>query len=140
MFVILTKSKKSLHLALVGGCHESGVVQITFTLFAFLRQNVAVVSMFSFDLTGASQCKALLRCAVCLYFWHCCLKLVVINLPRHNGILSILPCLRSLYYHYFFTSLVFLPGRRRIARFLFRFLSGGFGIFLFILFRGVLEG
>jgi hypothetical protein len=44
---------------LVGGRHFGEVTKIPFLFLGFLRQNVTLVSMLPFDLTGARECETL---------------------------------------------------------------------------------
>ena len=69
-FLGLAEVEKRLHLAHVGAVYKSGVVEVSLTLGALLCQNVAVVSVFSFDLSCAGERETLLRRAVGLYLWH----------------------------------------------------------------------
>lgn len=49
--------------------------KIPLLLLCFLRQDVAVVSMTSLDLTCSGKAESLLRTGISLYFWHFCLLL-----------------------------------------------------------------
>ena len=66
----LAEIEKRLHLAHVCAVYECSVVEVSLTLSALLCQNVAVVSVFSFDLSCAGERETLLRRAVGLYLWH----------------------------------------------------------------------
>ena len=56
----LTEVEKLLDSLSVGTGYESCVVKVSFTLFRFLGQNVAVISVFSLDFPCAGEREALL--------------------------------------------------------------------------------
>ncbi len=56
---------------LEGFVHEGAVGEITFSLFGFLGENVAVIGVVSFHLAGAGERESLLRCGFGFHFWHC---------------------------------------------------------------------
>ena len=58
------------HLLDVGRSHQAGVVEISLALFRLLGKDVAVVSVFPFDLAGAGERKTLFRSGIRLYFRH----------------------------------------------------------------------
>ena len=66
----LSQVQKVTYLFLVGFHHDSGVVEVSLLLLSLLRQNVAVISMLSFDLTCSGQLEAFLSAGICLNFWH----------------------------------------------------------------------
>lgn len=74
----LAEIEKRLHLAHVGAVYKCGVVEVSLALSALLCQNVAVVSVFSLDLSCAGECETLLRRAVGLYLWHFVCKFLVV--------------------------------------------------------------
>ena len=45
-------------------------MQITFLLCGFLREDVAVISVFPLDFSGAGEVEALLGSGISLHFWH----------------------------------------------------------------------
>lgn len=59
------------------------VVKHTFALFAFLGENVAVVSVFSLDFSCSGESKSLLATGISLYLWHFIKKFSCCLLPRH---------------------------------------------------------
>ena len=58
------------HLRQVALVHDTHVGEVSFTLFALLGQDVTLVSMFSFNLSGAGKGKPFLRSGIRLNFWH----------------------------------------------------------------------
>ena len=44
----------------IGAIHDSGVTEVTFTLGAFLGQNVTMISVVSFDFSRAGKRKSFL--------------------------------------------------------------------------------
>lgn len=66
----LAKIEEFAHLLYVGRCHETGVVEISLTLFGFLGKDVAVVGVFPLNLAGAGKREALSRSGIGLYFRH----------------------------------------------------------------------
>lgn len=73
----LAEIKELANLLLVGGSHEAGVVEVSLTLFRLFGKDVAVVSVFPFDLAGACEGEALFRSGISLYFRHFVKNLVV---------------------------------------------------------------
>ena len=54
----------------VGLVHDAHLTQVTFTLLALLGQDVTLVSMSSFNLSGAGKGEPFLRSGIRLNFWH----------------------------------------------------------------------
>ena len=54
----------------VGAVNDAHLTQVTFTLLALLGQDVTLVSMSSFNLSGAGKGKPFLRSGIRLNFWH----------------------------------------------------------------------
>jgi hypothetical protein len=79
----LAEVEELAYLLLVGRSYETGVVEVSLTLFRLLGKDVAVVSVFPFDLAGAGEGKALFRSGISLYFRHFAKNLVVKISPRH---------------------------------------------------------
>lgn len=79
----LAEVEELANLLLVGRCHESCVVEISLTLLRLFRKDVAVISVFPFDLAGAGECETLFRSGISLYFRHFVKNLVVKISPRH---------------------------------------------------------
>lgn len=73
----LAEIEKLAHLTAVSGSHECGVVKISLTFFRLLREDVAVISVFPFDLAGACEGKTLFGGGISLYFRHFVKNLVV---------------------------------------------------------------
>lgn len=65
-----TDVKKLSNLTLVCTCYKCSVVKISFTLFRLLCQDVAVVSVFSFEFPCPGEREALLGRGIGLYLWH----------------------------------------------------------------------
>ena len=60
------------------------MVEISLTFFRLFGQDVAVVSVFSFDFAGTGEREAFLGSGIGLYLWHFVEKiLVVCQSPRH---------------------------------------------------------
>lgn len=74
---VLTKIEQVANLFHVGACNECRMVQITLALLGLLRQDVAVVSVFTLDLSRAGEREALLGRGIGLYFRHFFMFLVV---------------------------------------------------------------
>ena len=54
----------------VGFVNDAHLTQVTFTLLALLGQDVTLVSMSSFNLSGAGKGEPFLRSGIRLNFWH----------------------------------------------------------------------
>ena len=54
----------------VSPVHDAHLTQVTFTLLALLGQDVTLVSMSSFNLSGAGKGEPFLRSGIRLNFWH----------------------------------------------------------------------
>ena len=54
----------------VGVVNDAHLTQVTFTLLALLCQDVTLVSMSSFNLSGAGKGEPFLRSGIRLNFWH----------------------------------------------------------------------
>ena len=54
----------------VGFFNDAHLTQVTFTLLALLGQDVTLVSMSSFNLSGAGKGEPFLRSGIRLNFWH----------------------------------------------------------------------
>ena len=54
----------------VGLVHDAELTQVAFTLLALLSQDVTLVSMSSFNLSGAGKGEPFLRSGIRLNFWH----------------------------------------------------------------------
>ena len=54
----------------VGLVHDAHLTQVAFTLLALLGQDVTLVSMSSFNLSGAGKGEPFLRSGIRLNFWH----------------------------------------------------------------------
>ena len=50
--------------------NDAHLTQVTFTLLALLGQDVTLVSMSSFNLSGAGKGEPFLRSGIRLNFWH----------------------------------------------------------------------
>ena len=76
----LTEAEQVANLLHIRTIHQGLVYQVAFLLLCFLSQNVTVVSVMSFDLTGSGETESLLCAGICLYFWHffVCFKLLFI--------------------------------------------------------------
>ena len=88
---LLAEVEKFANLLLVGRSNDSCVVEVSLTFFRLFRQDVAVVSVFPFDLAGACEGETLFGGGIGLYFRHFAKNLVVKN---YLGTW----CLRSLIY------------------------------------------
>ena len=66
----LTEAEQVANLLHIRTIHQGLVYQVAFLLLCFLSQNVTVVSVMSFDLTGSGETESLLCAGICLYFWH----------------------------------------------------------------------
>ena len=60
----------------IGRHDQVAVLQVALLLLGFLRQDVAVVSVVSLDLTCTGERESLLGAGICLYFWHCFICLI----------------------------------------------------------------
>ena len=67
---MLTQTEQITNLLQVGAVDDCLMNQITFLFLCLLCQNVAVVSMMSFDLTSTGEAESLLRTGIRFYFWH----------------------------------------------------------------------
>jgi hypothetical protein len=67
---MLAETQQVAYLLHVGLVDDAVTLQITLLLLGFLRQDVAVVSVMSLNLTRTGESKSLLSTGVCLYFWH----------------------------------------------------------------------
>ena len=54
----------------VGVVNDTHLTQVAFTLLALLGQDVTLVSMSSFNLSGAGKGEPFLRSGIRLNFWH----------------------------------------------------------------------
>ena len=54
----------------VGLVHDAHLTQVTFTLLALLSQDVTLVSMSSFNLSGAGKGEPFLGSGIRFNFWH----------------------------------------------------------------------
>ena len=68
---MLLKNKELLYTTLIHLVEDGEMVEIPLLLLGLLRENVAVVSVTSLNLTCTGERESLLRTGVCLYFWHC---------------------------------------------------------------------
>ena len=66
----LAETQQVAHLLHVGLVDDAVALQIALLLLGLLRQDVAVVSVVSLNLTRTSKEESLLRTGVCLNFWH----------------------------------------------------------------------
>ena len=66
----LSQVEQFAHGLAVGIVHQSGVVEVAFALGRFLCQNVAVISVFSFDFACAGERETLFAGTVGLNLWH----------------------------------------------------------------------
>ena len=62
--------QKLLYDGQVGFFNDAHLTQVTFTLLALLGQDVTLVSMSSFNLSGAGKGEPFLRSGIRLNFWH----------------------------------------------------------------------
>ena len=67
---MLAETQQVAYLLHVGLVDDAVTLQITLLLLGFLRQDVAVVSVMSLNLTRTGESESLLGTGVCLYFWH----------------------------------------------------------------------
>ena len=77
--LILVHIEQRTNLLCVGTVHKCCVVEVAFTLFRLLREDVAVISVFSLNLTSTGQSETLLGGTIGLYLWHFFEILVVLN-------------------------------------------------------------
>lgn len=87
---MLTEVEQVANLFHVCAGNQRGVVQNALALLRLLRQDVAVISVLTLDLSRAGEREALLGRGIGLYFRHFFMYLVVSNLGT--------VCLRSLMY------------------------------------------
>lgn len=66
----LAEAEELAYLTNVCSVNDGYVVKVALLLLGLLRQDVAVISVMSLDLTCARQRKTLLGAGVGLYFWH----------------------------------------------------------------------
>jgi hypothetical protein len=66
----LLHDQHQLHIADIGTVDRSPVTQITFALGTFFSQNVAFVSMFSFDFSCSGKSEPFFGTGIGFHFWH----------------------------------------------------------------------
>ena len=66
----LLHAEQLAHLIAVGLVHQSNVVEVAFLLLRFLRQDVTVKGMLSFQFSRSGKSKSLFGTGIRLYFWH----------------------------------------------------------------------
>ena len=67
---LLAETQQVANLLHVGLVNDRVALQIALLLLGLLRQDVAVVSVMSLNLTCSGEGKSFLCTGVCLYFWH----------------------------------------------------------------------
>ena len=77
---MLAETQQVAYLLHVGLVYDGITHQVTLLLLGLLRQDVAVVSVMSLDLTCSGKRESLLGSGVCLYFWHFFYFLIIILL------------------------------------------------------------
>jgi len=67
---LLLHVKHQLHIADIGGVDGGPVTQVTFPLCTLFGQNMAFVSMFSFNLSCSGKPESFFGAGIGLHFWH----------------------------------------------------------------------
>ncbi len=58
--------------------YQANVYQVLLLLFSFLRQDVAVISMFSLDFSCSGKSESFFRTGISFNLWHL-IKFLIIN-------------------------------------------------------------
>ena len=64
---------------LINAVNEGGVVKVTFSLLAFLGQDVAMISVLPLQMAAAGYLETLLGSGLGLHFWHFTISFKVIK-------------------------------------------------------------
>lgn len=68
--LLLLQTEKSFNVTFVNLADSAEVGEVAFLLLGFLSENVALVSVFSLDLSCSGKSKALFSTGISLNFWH----------------------------------------------------------------------
>lgn len=62
--------EKAFYFCLIGRSDEYGIIQIAFLLRRLFGEDMAMVSVFPLDFSGAGEVEALLGSGICFHLWH----------------------------------------------------------------------